>query len=179
MGSSVSFSGEVLRIQEVAQKHRDTDKSLRFYYTAPGLPQRDLKFVGYSPNDVQRELGKRLSELDRDSAFGVLGALEASFRMDFLERCQERWKDDLSRNFRELEKLRGKRVALEEDILGAWKQHVPSAKALISDIIGAFRYRHWLAHGRYWVPKLGKLYDFSSVYLLAQRMEQVFLGQNG
>jgi hypothetical protein len=32
----------------------------------------------------------------------------------------------------------------------------------------AFLYRHWLAHGRYWKPKLGRVHDFDSLYLLAQ-----------
>ena len=38
---------------------------------------------------------------------------------------------------------------------------------LIGDLRGAFRFRHWLAHGRYWNPKLGQKYDFVSVYSLA------------
>ena len=174
MGNRVSFSKEVLTIEKVAQKHRDFENGLRFYYNAPGLPRRDLKFVGYSRDDLVRELDERLRDLDRDSAFGILAALEASFRVDFHLRCEKRLKDDLSRHFRRLDKRSLRRLAFEEQILEAWKRHVPAAKTLISEIIGAFKYRHWLAHGRYWEPKLGKRYDFFSVYLLAQRMEQVF-----
>jgi hypothetical protein len=178
MGNRVSFSSEVLRIEGVARMHDDTAKSLRFYYTAPCLAQRDPKFVGYSIEDVRQELDERLCELDRSAALGVLSALEASFRTDFLWRCYERRKDDLSRRFRELHKLKENRAALEDDILEAWKQHVPTEKALISEIIGAFKYRHWLAHGRYWIPKLGKRRDFFSVYLLARDMERVFAAQS-
>lgn len=178
MSNRVSFSPEVLRIETVAQIYADTEKSLRFYYHAPGLVHRDIKFVGYSAKDVRQELDERLRELDRSAALGVLAALEASFRTDFLVRCYDRRKDDLSRHFRELYKEKGNQVALEAGILDAWKQHVLMAKALISDIIGAFAYRHWLAHGRYWVPKLGQRYDFLSVYLLAQRMERVFQEQS-
>jgi hypothetical protein len=65
MGSRISFSREVLRIEQVAQKHQDMANSLRFYYNEPNLSLRDPKFVGYSPDDVQRELNKRLMELDR------------------------------------------------------------------------------------------------------------------
>lgn len=175
MGGRVSFSPEILRIEVVAQKHQDMEKSLRFYYTEPNLELRDSKFVGYSKDDVRQELNERLIELDRDSAFGILAAIEASFRVDFFVRCNERWKDELSRSFRNLHKNKGNCVALEEEILKAWKQHVPTAKALISGIVGAFKYRHWLAHGRCWVPKLGQPYDFLSVYLLAQKMEAVLL----
>ena len=174
MGDRVSFSREVLKIDQVARKQLDMDKSLRFYYTEPNLALRDPKFIGYSIGDVRQELEERLNELDRDCALGILSALEASFRVDFLVRCYERGKDDLSRSFRKLHKMKKNKVALEKDILEAWKDHVPTSKELISGIIGAFKYRHWLAHGRYWVPKLGKKYDFMSVYLLAQQMELEF-----
>jgi len=174
MGSRVSFSKEVLTVEKVAGKHRDVENSLRFYYRQPGLTQRDPKFVGYSSAEVQAELDNRLREVDRDSAFGVLAALEASFRIDFLVRCYERRRDALSRRFRELHRLRPDHISLEEHILEAWKEYVPTAKPIISQIIGAFKYRHWLAHGRYWEPKLGRRYDFFSVYLLAQRLEQEF-----
>jgi hypothetical protein len=174
MARRLSFSSEILTLEHVAQVQDDTEKSLRFYYNAPGLVQRDSKFVAYSREDVRDELHERLVELDHTAAFGTLAALEASFRTDFLIRCTERWKDDLSRHFRGLYKAKGDHVALEDGILDGWKEHVPTAKALISDIIGAFGYRHWLAHGRYWVPKLGQRYDYFSVYLLAQQMQTHF-----
>jgi hypothetical protein len=98
--------------------------------------------------------------------------------MDFFERCYERWKDDLSREFRKLHKRWEGRVGLEEHILESWKEYIPAERALISEIKGALRYRHWLAHGRYWEPKLGRRYDFASVYLLAQDMETLFKEQN-
>ena len=178
MGSRVSFSPEVLKIEEVAQMQHDIEKSLRFYYAAPNLAQHDLKFIGYSIEDVRRELEKRLRELDRNAAFGILSALEGSFRTDFLLRCYEKRKDNLSRFLRMLHKRKGDRAALEGEILEAWKRCVPVAKTLISEIIGAFRYRHWLAHGRYWVPKFGQRYDFLSVYLMAQKMEAVLQEQS-
>jgi hypothetical protein len=40
-------------------------------------------------------------------------------------------------------------------------------RKLIGDLRGAFNFRHWLAHGRYWEPKLGRNYDFVTVYGLA------------
>jgi hypothetical protein len=38
---------------------------------------------------------------------------------------------------------------------------------LIGELRSAFKFRNWLAHGRYWTPKLGRNYDFESLYLLA------------
>jgi hypothetical protein len=52
--------------------------------------------------------------------------------------------------------------------LPVWKREPTIRAGLISDLIGAFRYRDWLAHGRYWPPKLGRKYDYESVYKLAE-----------
>lgn len=177
MASRGSFSPDVLEIQAVVQTRHDTAASLRFYYTEPGIERRDAKFVGYALEDVRHELSERLEELDRSAAFGLLAALEATFRLDYLRRCDGRWKDPLSRWLRNLYKKKGHRAGLDEEILEGWRENVPMAKALISELRGAFRYRHWLAHGRYWVPKLGRRYDFTSIYLLAQEMEAVFQEQ--
>jgi len=162
----------LLRFEEVAVSHSDTAKSLRFYYTAPSLAHRDPKFIGYSILEVLQEQNLRLNDLDKNSVFSLLAALEASFRVDFYLRCYDRKKDDLSRCFRKINKAKGDKISFEEDILAAWNIHFPSAKMLLSELKGAFRYRHWLAHGRYWSPRLGKKYDFSSVYLLAQSIHQ-------
>ena len=44
------------------------------------------------------------------------------------------------------------------------------------DLKGAFKFRHWLAHGRYWDPNLGrKKYDFQSLYALAEEFFECFL----
>jgi hypothetical protein len=172
MGDRISFWPELLRFEEVAVSHSDTNKSIRFYYTAPLIDARDKKFIGYAASEIHQEQSLRLEDLEKNSVFNLLAALEASFRVDFYLRCYDRKKDDLSRFFRALHKSKGDKVSFEEDILEAWKYHFPSAKPLISELKGAFRYRHWLAHGRYWSPKIGKRYDFPSVYLLAQAIHE-------
>ena len=45
-------------------------------------------------------------------------------------------------------------------------------------MITAFKYRHWLAHGRYWEPKLGRIYDYYSLYDLAYSMEHLLTSLN-
>jgi len=174
MGDRISFCSELLRFEQVAVSHSDTAKSIRFYYTAPSLVTRDIKFIGYTAQETQQEQNLRLDELDKNSVFSLLAALEASFRVDFYLRCYGREKDDLSRFFRAVIKAKGDKISLEDDILETWRNHFPAAKAHLSELKGAFRYRHWLAHGRYWTPKLGKKYDFSSVYLIAQAIEENF-----
>lgn len=177
MPSRISFSSEVLRLDEVVLVYTDTGNSIRFYYDSPNIQRRDVKFVGYSNIEIRQERDERLRELERSAVFNLLAALEASFQTDFLERCYQRRRDDLSRHFREIYRANGNRIQLEECILEGWKEHVSTSKALISQIIGAFKYRHWLAHGRYWTPKIGQKYDYLGVYLLAQEMETVFQEQ--
>jgi len=72
----------------------------------------------------------------------------------------------LSIYFREVEKTRDQ-VRLDADILEGWKRHTSASATLISELRGAFRFRHWLAHGRYWTPKFGRKYDFDYVHLMA------------
>jgi len=42
-----------------------------------------------------------------------------------------------------------------------------SYKQIISEYISVLNYRHWLAHGRYWVPKLGRNFDLMTVTTIA------------
>lgn len=102
------------------------------------------------------------------AALAVLSSLEASFRVDYLVRCYEKKKDKISMAFRKLHKTKRDRPHLEGELLAVWKLALPTVQPLISQLIGALKYRHWLAHGRYWTPKLGGKYDFLSVLLLAQ-----------
>jgi hypothetical protein len=94
--------------------------------------------------------------------------------VDYRYRCENRLKDPLSRAFRDKYKRRQERVSLEEELFDAWSEHEPGAHALIGDLRGAFRFRHWLAHGCYWVPKLGRKYDFDHLYRLADAVFSAF-----
>jgi hypothetical protein len=110
-------------------------------------------------------LQTRLEELDRSSVFSLLSALEAAFRIDYLQRCQAKKKkrENISYAFREIYKEKGKRASFKDDILSVWRANTNVKAALINDLTGALRYRDWLAHGRYWNAKLGRKYDYESV----------------
>ncbi len=59
----------------------------------------------------------------------------------------------MSREFREIYKEKETRVSLEEEIFEVWKNNTTGSTKLISDLRGAFKFRHWMAQGRYWTPK--------------------------
>lgn len=119
-----------------------------------------------------------MQELDRAVSFSILSALEALFRIDYLTRCYNKKKDSLSKKIRDIYRKKGVRASLEKDILREWKEICPEYKSFISKIISAFDYRYWLAHGRYWKPKLGRTYDYSSLYTLAYSMENLLTSLN-
>jgi hypothetical protein len=158
-------------IVEVAEYHNDVVASLRYFSkTSPSFVS--TRYFGRPPDDV---LAARIEETDLRSAFFVLTALEAAFRIDYLYRCQRKMKDDLSRAFRVIYKDRGKNASLDEDIFEAWKEKSSApGPRLISELRGAFNFRHYLAHGRYWEPRLGRKYDFNFVYSLADDVLSVF-----
>lgn len=162
----VPFTKEETDFGGLALYYLDVESSLRSYFN-PSISSLRVRFAGYDESDFFRDLDARLTELDMTSSLTVLSALEGAFRVDYLQRCYQKRKDPISRAFRALHKRRETRVNLEDEILNVWKEHVSDAGGLIAELRGAFKYRHWLAHGRYWVPKLGKRYDFFSIYALA------------
>lgn len=72
----------------------------------------------------------------------------------------------MSRRFREDHKQRGKKIRLDEDILGALKE----AGVTIGPFRGTLKLRDWLAHGRYWHPKLGRRYSPDNVLGIAREL---------
>jgi hypothetical protein len=155
-----------LKLDELAAYHEDVVASLLLYFS-PTAPTFTARFAECSQDAVNEVLASRLDESDIRSAFAVLTSLEAIFRIDFDDRCRKKLKDDLSRYFRSIKKAHGDRVRLDEDILEGWKRHTNASARDIGAIRGAFKFRHWLAHGRYWIPKHSK-YDFESVRSMAE-----------
>ena len=163
----VVFSNKHLALDEIDQHHRDIESALRNYFSREN-PCFETRFAGYTPDEVRHEMNARLEEHERSTSLNLLAALEAAFRIDFLQRCYERKKGCLSRAFREVHTQKGNLVSLERDILSAWKQNSSVPPGVISNLKGVFRYRHWLAHGRYWEPKLGRKYDYQDLATLAE-----------
>ncbi|MBK5915577.1 hypothetical protein [Rhodocyclus purpureus] len=173
MGNRVPFSGQNLQLGQISIHHCDIEESLRSYFSSSSI-HYPIRFAGYMANEVQDELWLRLAENGQSSTLTILSSLEAMFRVDYLQRCYLKKKDALSRAFRLIHKRQGSRVGLEDEILSAWRDNTTVSPSLIGDIRGAFKYRHWLAHGRYWVPKLGQKFDYDSVYLLVEEVCNTF-----
>lgn len=153
-------------LAEIADYHNDVTDGLRLLYQGL-VDSASGRFIGYSPAEVHSFLLDRLEETDIRSCLALLTALEAAFRTDYLDRVKKKRKDSLSLYFRSLYKHHAERASLEEDLLKGWVKHHPNFKSAICEFKGALKFRNWIAHGRYWQPKLGRKYDFPDLYILA------------
>ncbi len=174
MAKKVPFSKDQLELDDIAMHYLDSESSLKLYFSSDNKDYEE-RFSGYSAEELTSELRERINELSHTSSLSLLAALEAIFRIDYLQRNYNRKKDSLSRAFRSIYQKKSTRASLEDDILDAWKNNTHGTSQLISHLKGAYKYRHWLAHGRYWQPKMGRQnYDYDSVYELTETILNSF-----
>ncbi len=167
----ISFSKQNLELSEIVEYYLDSEAALKKYYPITGKTDTLIeKFILYTKDEIIKEFKKRVDELDKTSSLTILTSVEAKFRIDYLNRCYKRKKDPLSLELRDLYKIKENHASLEDEILVFWKKHFPDYKGLFSEIIGALKYRHWIAHGRYWYPKLGRKFDYTYIYSLAVQL---------
>lgn len=169
MPNRVSFSGQHRSLHDVALHYLDVRTAL-FNFFASSSPDLQVRYMGMKLDDAREA---SLGELDLTSSLTVLSSVEAAVRIDYLSRIYARKKDSLSRVMREIYAQRGNAARLEDDLLHAWRDDAVGPKAVTKELIGAFKYRHWLAHGRYWTPKLGRIYDYTTVYSIAEEFLDV------
>jgi hypothetical protein len=175
MVDNLGIETQMLSLDEIVRYHEDTVSSLKLYFNEISAYSAK-RFVDYTPTMRAEELRNRIEETSLRSILVILASLEARFRVDFESRCQNRYKDKLSRAFRTIHKKRQDRVSLEEDIFSAWKTYRNDSKQLVGNLKSAFKLRHWLAHGRYWQPKLGRTFDYETIYDLAAAVNEEFFG---
>ncbi|MDE2989773.1 MAG: hypothetical protein OXU21_01725 [Chloroflexota bacterium] len=160
----------------MAEHHAVVAEAIHLCYTKAN-PDFETRFAYLTEDEVLAERDERMYEADAASALTVLASIEAAFRVDYLRRCYARYRDGLSRTLRALYQEQGARVSLSDDLLEAWKKHGAMTARLVGDVRSALGYRHWLAHGRYYVARLGRQYDFASVYNLAREVESAISTQ--
>ena len=168
----VRLSGQHLELDRIARQHRDVEAAVRDYFSASN-PRSTRRFIGYTEEEILSERTSLLEEHGRGTSMTVLAALEAAFHVDFLQRCYGREKDAVSTEFLKLYASKGARVSLGGDILPVWRREARKLASVVADLQKVFRYRHWLAHGRYWVSDSPK-YDYEEVYGLAETVLNAF-----
>ncbi len=174
MTGRLSRSFEEQKIDNIADYRARVMRALRLYYSIDN-PEFTWVFANKAMVEIQRELTEVTNEFNLQCSLDLLSAIEARFRIDFAIRCEKRYKDDLSRSFRELYKHHGLHVHLEDDILAAWEEHTSGMKMLLNELRQAFKLRHWLAHGRYRLLKAKvERFNFSYLYTLGSTLSAKF-----
>jgi len=159
---------ESLELIEISDHFEDSDKAIRLFFDSIKNKKINVnKYMYFTFSELNDVLNKRIVELEKTSSLTLLSLVESRFRTDYINRVTNKYKDNVSKDIRILYKQKGTRVSLEDDILEIWKINTSGSAHIISELKGIFKYRHWLAHGRYWNPKLGSnKYDYLSIYSL-------------
>lgn len=170
MAKRIPISHDYPKAYELAAHYALVVEAIHLHHSESN-PEFADRFEQWTRAEIRFERDKMLYEADAASVMMMLASIEAAFRVDYLLRCYERKKDSLSRELRNLHQSKGQWASFSDDLLEVWRSHGTMPARLIGDIRGAFGYRHWLAHGRYYDVKLGRQYDFGFVYDLAQDVE--------
>ena len=126
------------------------------------------QLLGRTREEIVDHFGRQRRELDFQASLLFLTTAEGVLQTDWRRR-----RDVLGRKLWKAARRRPKRrLNLEDDVLDAWAQERTECRGVIGHFKGALRFRHWLAHGRYWTPKLGERYDARRVFHLTTVMFQ-------
>ena len=173
-----SISKMNLEYREIAKLFNIRERALKLYYSELN-PLYSQIFVGYSQIELDEELKYQLNEIEKDACLNLLAAIEAAFRVDYAIRIKEKDNNILSKKFRLLFNIYEYQMPLEDVLLEEWKKYISRKSNIISILKSAFQYRHWLAHGRYWIlKKKNRKYDFYELYNLALQIEGLGLKKN-
>jgi len=171
MANRLSKSKQHLDKDDIAEMFSYREKSLRLFFSIHN-PDFSNVFFGLTPSEIKEEFEYHLSEIEKDACLNLLASIEAIFRLDYAIRCEEKDKAEISRKFRSLFAEHQYSIPLESVIFEEWKTVSGINRVIISLLKDAFKYRHWLAHGRYWTLKTGKKeYDFYELYNLARALD--------
>jgi hypothetical protein len=134
--------------------------------------ENDRCFLLEDNSEIETIRQIQLSEVEKYTAFDMIASIEAMFKIDYCIRCENKLRDDLSRDFREIYKIAAQRVSLQKDILTIWLKYNPG-NSLLKELNTIFQYRHWIAHGRYWRfnTQISRKYDFKYLYTLYTQLK--------
>lgn len=139
------------------QRSKETLSALSNHLLAPATPQSPFYLM--TQEEMNQAVDEMALELSHEIVLLLTASFEAEFQADFHDRVSRKKKDQISKEFRRMMgDHRGRRHAAKpitfEAILDVWRKNTGHAKA-IDDLKQLVQFRHWLAHGRYWVQKSG------------------------
>jgi hypothetical protein len=169
----ISLSGEQRTIESILSWYDDQLIAIKDYRNkiidvviqSNSKIKIDVKFIGLTLTEINDYFNKSEEELKHLICLNLLSATEAFLRVDYNIRVSKKDKSDIGREFRKIDKKKKKKVSLEDDIVEIWRDN--TKEKIFSDFLGILNYRHWLAHGRYWIGKFGRVYSVDDAHQIA------------
>jgi hypothetical protein len=131
------------------------------------IPER---YLDSSLDELRKQFARARELLRHAAMLHMLTTAEALVRLEFDDLSRRRTKHKISRRFRRIGRQRGKKIRLNQDILDTWVEVYPETTRSIRQFKDVLRIRDWLAHGRYWNLKIGRLYEVNDVFDIASEM---------
>ncbi|MEI9808643.1 MAG: hypothetical protein WDO16_12720 [Bacteroidota bacterium] len=129
------------------------------------------KFITLTSDEINDYFDYSEEELEHLVCFDLISATEGALRSDFYSKVFNKDKSNLGRTFRQLHKEKGNKISLEADIIENWKDAYTASKIHFSNLLGLLKYRHWLAHGRYWdLTKKGRRFYVQETYDITEEI---------
>lgn len=130
----------------------------------------DIEFLGMSLSEIREMFTTLKDELEIAYILKLTAAGEAAFKVDFNNRVKKGKKRrnlTIEDAFKKISTRKSyDQISLEHDIIGTWKLFLPEIRRFpISYFKGLLKYRHWIAHGRYW-PYKGQQYSLDETNLI-------------
>jgi hypothetical protein len=170
---NISLSEEEIPVESIMNWYEDQLEAIKDFknkivdaviYSKP--INFNSKFIAFTLEELDTYFINSVDELEHLVCFNLIAATEARLRVDFINRVRRKDKSTVGRTFRELHKKRKNKISLEEHIIETWKSETD--ETMFSDFLGILNYRHWMAHGRYWKPKLGRTYPVNTAYRISE-----------
>lgn len=124
----------------------------------------EYKFM--SVEEIADYFEDSLDEIELVFILHLVAIAEGIIRADYYKRVRDKMKDPISKKFRILQKDTEKKSKLDkpiipiEDIIDVLQESGINS----NELKPLFKYRNWLAHGRYWVFKGKNSYDIRITY---------------
>lgn len=182
------FASHNRTLEEIKFYYDRVLDSLERQYSRDSNTEYDLMFENMSEAEVAAELESLKEELSMEGAFELLIYLEKEFRTDCHIRCTKKYKDELSKSFKDVYKAVGKlqfKIAFLDVIVAGWKKeflrpdpHNQDVLDMFSQINDMFTFRNWMAHGRYWEYPYNKgKHNFDVMWIMVNEVENAFNGR--
>ncbi|MDR2439070.1 MAG: hypothetical protein LBE12_06850 [Planctomycetaceae bacterium] len=166
MVSQLSKSGKHRAFDEISRIFEERKYALKDFF----VPKNEY-FTGFSETEIQEQLVEHIREAEYDACLTLLAAIEAAFRIDCDYCCRKRPRTPRAKAVRKIvqtfEGMSIDRISLNE-LFEQLLVDQSVKKSIVNYLKQFFKFRHWLAHGRYWTFKSGEPPTFGEIYKLAQ-----------